>query len=157
MNFNYLKANSIDTFMAKLGDKLAVASDLSVDELEQLSKKEFNDLISVIYEEVVITKDNIHLYYEFMSDEDLENWSKNLDIVFLERSRLLGVLKTTSDVLKDNSYILDKYEEVTTSKYDNRFIALSMFGVKDTLKPIDEYIAEIKESDAYKEYIAKTA
>lgn len=31
---------------------------------------------------------------------------------------------------------------------------LTIFGIKDTLKPIDKYIEEIKNSDAYKSYSA---
>lgn len=36
--------------------------------------------------------------------------------------------------------------------YTKKYLGYSIFGVKDTLKPIDEYITQIKDSDAYKKY-----
>ena len=38
------------------------------------------------------------------------------------------------------------------SLMDKKIIGIEMFGVPDTLKPIDEYIAEIKQSPIYKKY-----
>jgi hypothetical protein len=70
----------------------------------------------------IITKDNIHLYYEFMSDKELKY--NHLDLI--------------CEVLMDRVFLIK-----------------DLLGIKDTLKPMDEYIEEIKASDEYKEYIFK--
>jgi len=88
---------------------------------------------------VVITKDNIHLYYEFMSDEDLVTHKDVLFFIFSDRSFYVSSsIKLPEKSISFNSKVL------------------SILGIKDTLKPIDEYIADIKASDAYREYIAKS-
>ena len=101
------------------------------------------------FESPIITKDNIHLYYEFMSDED-----KKLNKVILRNSihkRKLLVLKSLNLVL---SYDDEKKCNFKYIDIQSKYLGYSIFGVKDTLKPINEYIAEIKESSEYKEYIS---
>ena len=91
---------------------------------------------------VVITKDNIHLYYEFMSDDDIKEYSSLIDDIFEDRLDLL---------LKEFKSL--EYNQITTDKYFTFFVSgLICFGTKDTLKPIDEYIVEIKASEEYKAY-----
>lgn len=108
---------------------------------------------------VTITIDNLHLYYQFMSDEDkfqlshYKNGSLNFIDIFKKRTDyIIDVLKlSTSDFFNEFKKICfdikDDFNEYT--------IGLSCFGIIDTLKPIDEYIEDIKKSDAYKTYMAK--
>jgi hypothetical protein len=87
-----------------------------------------------ILEDIAITRDNVHLYYNEMSEKDISlNLSAILD------SRIFKV----SERIKIDFKFLAKY-----STND------SIFGVKDTLKPTDEYVTEIKDSEAYKAYIS---
>ena len=93
-------------------------------------------------EGVVITKDNIHLYYVFMSDDD---FYKNETLLKEVIARRLALIYLDLNIDKDdliNNHIDDVVEQF-------------IFGIKDTLKPIEEYIAEIKDSSEYKEYILK--
>ena len=105
-----------------------------------------------------ITKDNIHLYYEFMSDEDLELHKIMIACVLGDRDReIFKQLFSPSSSNQDEKFTIfcghssDKRSLNSTYK-----IQQTVFGVKDTLKPIDEYIAEIKASEAYKAYIGTT-
>jgi len=95
------------------------------------------------FESPTITKDNIHLYYEFMSDEDLKENRGILNISFRSRNRVIEDLFCID--LLQVGFSFDTIGDLA--------IGQVIFGVKDTLKPIDEYLAEIKESDAYKEYV----
>ena len=101
----------------------------------------------------VIDAENIHLYYEFMSDEDLKkifNWSFMSNVV---GNRIIYI----TDIFgwRDNKKVLKLDYWKTFDKYyvkNNDYTRFSFFGIMDTLKPIDEYIKEIKESEAYKNY-----
>lgn len=99
-----------------------------------------------------INIDNISLYYEFMSDDDKLNNSILLDKLF---NRRMGVIYFN---LKIDNFTL-WLNDILSYKADNNdfMINCSIFGIIDTLKPIDEYIEQIKQSEAYKEYIAKKA
>jgi len=97
--------------------------------------------------DLIITKDNIHLYYEFMSDEDLEKYQDIISNLLLERQHLIIYKNNEMKIVKEDC----KYCE---SKFINSYCIYNcLFGVKDTLKPIDDYIEEIKASNEYKEYI----
>lgn len=108
------------------------------DEACQISEEQIlKYLLNIII--VEITKDNIHLYYEFMSDEDLERNEKVIYHKLMNRASLVQLpLSITPKDLQKNA------------EYKNSI--LTIFGIKDTLKPIDEYIEEIKNSDAFKEF-----
>ncbi|MDQ1341247.1 MAG: hypothetical protein QG567_2405, partial [Campylobacterota bacterium] len=89
-----------------------------------------------------ITKDNIAQYYEFMSDEDKYN---NLSIVmdvFNNRQRDIEAALNVRLVapISENLH------------FKGSPIGRSSFGMKDTLKPIDEYIEDIKASEEYQAY-----
>lgn len=116
----------------------------------------------------LITKDNIPLYYEFMSDGDLLNNALLLITGINEiKERFLNVARTLN-LSKDDC---GKYDGTTLYGFINGFpefiqldvswgaflLRYDVFGIKDTLKPIDEYIAEIKESKDYKNYINSKA
>jgi len=92
--------------------------------------------------DLTITKDNIHQYYEFMSDDDLEKYKQILNSIFTDRySYLYDKIKIKLDML-----------EIKTL-FGSFHVGLKLFKMKDTLKPIDKYIEEIKASNEYKEYI----
>lgn len=102
---------------------------------------------------VQITKDNIVDYYEFMSDDNLFVHYGIVDYksIFKVRSnQICEILKIST------SEFFDYARKISFDKKDDfceYVIGFMFFGVKDTLKPIKEYIAEIKASDGYKEYI----
>ncbi len=105
---------------------------------------------------VVITKDNIHLYYEFMSDEDKYTHSDLIHkILILERQ--FQVFKQLEINVNDESTwkkIQEKHIEKQIENKRTEWVTdLKIFGIKDILKPIDEYIAEIKASSEYKKYL----
>lgn len=114
-----------------------------------------------------ITKENIHLYYEFMSDEQKtsnDNIAEILRQTFVSRYSL--VLKHFKDIgfLQEEKggydYDLIQYQGDTFTYGGinlTSYKSISFFNIKDTLKPIDEYIAEIKESQAYQEWIGQHA
>jgi len=106
---------------------------------------------------ITITKDNIHLYYEFMSDTESKEYSYLLQKIL--HSRCKNILR--------NLYLIDtstpswqkEFEKFKQKEFyyvggrGHYFIYKSfIFGVKDILKPIDEYIEDIKASSEYKEY-----
>ena len=95
-----------------------------------------------------ITKENINKYYEFMSDEDIREYSILLNNIFNERINFI----THSLRIKRVDL---KNIDISTSKLlnDSLYIELSYFGLKDTLKSLDEYVKEIKESEAFKEHL----
>ncbi len=99
----------------------------------------------------IINKDNISLYYEFMSDEDIEKCSDLLNNTLLDRFRLIR----QKIKFKDKAFTPLKDYDMDIALKSNNYIYISFFGIKDTLRPINEYIAEIKESEAYKRYMAK--
>jgi len=98
--------------------------------------------------EVVITKDNIADYYEFMSDDDLEKYNYLIDDILKDR-----IIKIHTSLDIDFLEFLDNC--IVPLFLNDNYISLISFGVKDTLKPIEEYIKEIKESEQYKEYMSK--
>ena len=99
-----------------------------------------------ILEDIVITEDNIADYYEFMSDEDKK---LNIDIIdsFLS-NRLYNVTLLVGVTNWHNFLVKDFLDNNSTS-----YCGYSLFGVKDTLKPLEEYLAEIKSSNEYKAYM----
>lgn len=129
------------------------------DALKKIQYKTFDCMI-VDIKGHTITKDNIHLYYEFMSDDDLSKYSNMLLATITKRiSIVLDNLELTkNDAGNFEDMELHGHFEGKFQKLDSTYGTIPLkyftFGVKDTLKPIDEYIAEIKDSNTYKEYIA---
>jgi len=116
------------------------------DEASSISQDDIREYLAAI----TITKDNIHFYYEFMSDEDLKKTGGILSFIFNPR---MVVIK--NDINFKN--IDSDYFFFNSRIFNGKTLEQSFFGVKDTLKPIDEYIEEIKGSSEYKEYIYNNA
>ncbi|WP_420472509.1 hypothetical protein [Brevundimonas sp. FT23042] len=91
--------------------------------------------------EVVITKDNIHLYYEFLKIKDMRRFRNIISPILHDR---LALIVDALNIPRD--YI----------SLSSLGIWHSFFNIRDTLKPIDDYIEDIKESSEYKEYISKS-
>lgn len=130
---------------------------------------------------LIITKENIHLYYELMSDEDKFNYSKhinrknielvylllnndlkkhhfdNIDVMFsMRKAKLVKEFGTDYKIIcKSELFKAKDHFILSEDGYFNT--ALKAFEIKDTLKPIKEYIEEIKESFGYKEYLYLTS
>lgn len=97
-----------------------------------------------------ITKDNIHLYYEFMENDDLEKYNSLLDDILKDR-----IIKIHTFLNIDFLEFIDNY--IDACFVNDNYISLSCFKIKDTLIPINEYIEQIKLSEQYKEYINNKA
>ena len=99
--------------------------------------------------EIEITKENIHLYYEYMEESELTNFSSSLDKLF--QDRFINVAsKIAKELNRKTSEVHCYWSNIKASvECDKSFI----FGVKDLLKPIDKYIEEIKKSDEYHKFI----
>lgn len=95
---------------------------------------------------IKVDANNIHLYYKFMDNESVcEFGNKDISLFRIHSKRHLQIIELLNIDIK----ILDQYLKTCIHAY--------YFGVKDTLKPIDDYITDIKNSDAYKSYIAKAS
>ena len=89
-----------------------------------------------------ITKENISIYYEFMNNDDLIKYKSIIDEILVYRKDFINEkLFSTID-----SRIKGGYSFTDIGAYR---IKQTIFEVKDTLKPINEYIAEIKKSEQY--------
>ena len=120
------------------------------DEACTISKKEIAEYL--LNNNVKITKENIHLYYEFMSDEDIIKYGGLLLNTIRERTNEL-VPHFDNQVLHYGVKSIDcKKLSLDLPRSAVYRLKIEVHGVKDTLKPIDEYITQIKDSDAYKEY-----
>jgi methionine synthase II (cobalamin-independent) len=93
----------------------------------------------------VITIDNIDVYYNFMSDEDLQRYQHEVELML--NSRRIDIALSL-----DIGYFSLKEKIESHLNASSGILKYSLFGVKDTLKPIDEFIEQIKASDDYKEY-----
>lgn len=119
--------------------------------------------------DIEIKQNNIALYYNSMSDIEKIHFShtilKNeLHDRFNKISEALNINKSflTDDKLVNTKYFLtngtptpDVFDDGLCFYVPNgAVIEVSYFEIKDTLKPIDEYIAELKLSEIYKNYIS---
>ena len=117
----------------------------------------FDVLEDSILIEDVVTKENISVYYEFMSDKDI---IKNLDLLneilferyfyILTHFKEIGFIKEVRKIykgLREWEQICFKNKHIKRDGY--KYYEISFFDIKDTLKPINEYIAEIKKSEQY--------
>lgn len=128
----------------------------SCDEDEKAVLNHFKNFIKEIVEYllkngIVITIDNIHLYYEFMDNNEKLKYINIYDAALKKRSLLVqNLLNINKDTFFDNKPLVSFTTFNSTTL--GMLSYLSIFGVRDTLKPIDEYISDIKNSDAFKEF-----
>ena len=109
---------------------------------------------------IIIDKDNIALHYESMSDEDLIKNKTLISDIFDSRKNIIPPFFKDID-LKGRGlwYGVEGFnnskQEMTelSITYGNYTLKQVIFGIIDTLKPIKEYIEEIKASSEYKGYI----
>ena len=148
---NNIVVNGLSDDKDNNGDKID-RTEIIINGKEAVTLEAYEDgEVDVIIDDVEINRDNIPLYYEFMSDEDI---IKNQDLI--------------SDVLCDRFFEIKKNIEFDSHPFKHYNVQLrknseasgeplkmDFFGIKDTLKPINEYISEIKESEQYKTYIKK--
>ncbi len=133
------------------------------------NKKKFEDFQKELLKEnyvygnsdFKITRENINLYYEFMSDEDLLDNSLILITGSNGINQRFNKVVETLNLSKDscgayNDTVIygitnenPKFKQLNVS-WGAFILRYEIFGIKDTLKPIDEYIKEIKKSEAYK-------
>ena len=98
---------------------------------------------------VDINKDNIHLYYKFMNDEDLIQNSEILnDLLVCRFHKICSLLSVSAPML--HSYSSYNY-------YNAFFVKQFIFGIKDNLNPIEDFIEDIKNSNEYKSFISKAS
>ena len=89
----------------------------------------------------IIDAENIHLYYEFMDIEQVcKIGSTKIFLSKLHDNRHEKIIQLLNIDVK----ILCDFRKTCIHSY--------YFGVKDTMKPIHEYIADIKDSNDYKQY-----
>ena len=147
---NSVSSPNIDLVIEDLKNQ-TVKIENSCDEDEKAVLNHFKNFIKEIVEYqlkngLVITDDNIHLYYKFMDNESVcEFGNKDISLFRIHSKRHLQIIELLNIDIK----ILDQYLKTCIHAY--------YFGVKDTLKPIDDYITDIKNSNAYKSYIAKAS
>lgn len=110
-----------------------------------------NKIYKYLYDNkaVTITKDNIRLYYEFMSDEDKKDYRFLISPILFTRFYRISEMDFLSSLEPSEFSLITK-----DKNSGDLLIGSAIFNVWDTLKPIDEYIEEIKASEAYKAYVA---
>lgn len=113
------------------------------DESCTISKKDIAEYL--LKNGVVITDDNIHLYYLYMNENQLKE--NKVKLTFIFNSRFL--------VLKQSLFLNHSFKNwlhFEKTNFNGYILNQSFFGIKDTLTPLSEYISEIKSSNTYKEY-----
>ena len=118
---------------------------------------------------IEITQENVALYYNSMSDIEKIHFSHTiLKNEFHDRfnkiSEALNIYKSflTDDKLVNTKYFLtngtptpDVFDDGLCFYIPNgAVIEVSYFGIKDKLETINEYIAKLKHSEIYKNYIS---
>jgi hypothetical protein len=166
---NNIVVNGLSDDKDSNGEKID-RTEIIINNEEAVTLEAYSDgEVDVIIDDIEINGDNLHLYYEFMSnDERIEASHTLLNLLFKERaSEINKALNTLYSSELSDLKVVDTvyYKTNSTAKpviYDDGkcldwggnfgTLEVSYFGIKDTLKPIDVYIKEIKESDGYKEY-----
>lgn len=111
------------------------------------------------FDSLLITEENIEKHYSSMQDEDLEKYSSIIDKKLrVERNPIIknslmndlgyNGIRTKDETSKMlRSYISNDYNSEGTG-----IIRTAIFGVKDNLQPIDQFVSDIKDSASYKSY-----
>lgn len=159
---NNIVVNGLSDDEDNNGDKID-RTEIIINGKEAVTLEAYEDgEVDVIFDDVEINRDNIRLYYEFMSDEDLVENKEIVNAVYTI-GKYHFLVKSVFDWEDKKKNILSEEQKEIASQfisYDgvsegNSYFQTKqfVFGVKDTLKPIDEYIEDVKNSDGYKEYL----
>ena len=134
---------------------ISVVSNLDREKSGSVSSCNFQIIFDLAKDTVliedIITDENISLYYEFIKKEDINKHQADILACVLSTRRVKAI-RELNIPNKDYSSIIkiDYFEficDFNTKGYCD--IEQMIFGIKDTLKPINEYIAEIKKSEQY--------
>lgn len=117
------------------------------------NKKKFNDFqkeLKVegyleVYSNFEISVRNIQKYYEYFNNKDLERYSEILDTLFKDRKSFIVVALLGDDIAdfsKSSQLHSNHYKQTNSLK--GYITGFSYFGIRDTLKPLIEYVAELK-------------
>ena len=108
---------------------------------------------------VEITEENLPLYHKFMSDEDLIYNRKIVDSVLAKRLKMLADILNIKNNKELQVFGVEGLNGSDTTRihsldvvFNNYLLKTVIYEAEDTLAPIDEYIEEIKNSDAFKEF-----
>ncbi len=106
--------------------------------------------------ELEITQENLHLYYNFMSDEDLIYHRFLIDDVLEKRLNQIADIINLKNNKELQLFGVEGFSNADKSKiyslkvvFCHYLLRTVIYGIKDTLKPIDEYLEEIKNSDTF--------
>lgn len=103
-------------------------------------------------ENSLITKNNIGDFYNSMSFEAKQENANIIQEILSDRRVAVSKALDGVSSLELSDMGLFTASVCQTGKYLGNIIEQSYFGAKDTLKPIDECVAEIKASEQYKAY-----
>ena len=108
---------------------------------------------------VEITEENLPLYHKFMSDEDLIYNRKIVDSVLAKRLKMLADVLNIKNNKELQVFGVEGLNGSDMTRihsldvvFNNYLLKTVIYEVEDTLAPINEYIEEIKNSDAFKEF-----
>ena len=108
---------------------------------------------------VEITEENLPYYHRFMSDEDLIYNRKIVDSVLAKRLKMLADILNIKNNKELQVFGVEGLNGSDTTRihsldvvFNNYLLRAVIYEVEDTLAPINEYIEEIKNSDAFKEF-----
>jgi len=97
------------------------------------------------HDKTEITPENIAEFYPSMSDEEKAEILNKVDVFYNDRfTEVIEALKISSNALRENSRKVES---------DGKVAYIDYFGVIDRMQPVDEYIEEIKQSKAYRDFI----
>lgn len=115
----------------------------------------FKNFIATKIAETIITEENISDYYEFMSDTDLEKIAGLVAFLLGNRDReVFKILFNSSQSSYDDDFTtFTKHCDVVKNTSSTYSVKQFIFGIQDTLQPLEDYIKEIESSEGYKEVI----
>lgn len=108
---------------------------------------------------VEITEENLPLYHKFMSDEDLIYNRKIVDSVLAKRLKMLADILNIKNNKELQVFGVEGLNGSDMTRihsldvvFNNYLLRTVIYEVEDSLKPIYDYLEEIKNSDAFKEF-----
>lgn len=106
-------------------------------------KKFYTVQDKILYIQAIVCFDNIAEYYEYFDEDDLLEYASIINNVFQDRiNKICG----NSTRLGRYSFFKIAKANILKEKY---VVGYELFGIKDKLEPIEDYIALIKSSKEY--------